>query len=104
MQNKIFLLMLFSFLIGCSAPSQKKSRTLDIKPIMDEGQVLGLVLGKLNQKYPDTFYRCHPFKAVYSKGVWSVSGTALQNEDFSGTPEAKVDDKTGEILYLFHSR
>lgn len=68
-----------------------------------ELQVLAIAEPELRARFPETFDAHKPYHAEYSNGLWWVHGT-LPKDTCGGTPEARVRDKDGKIVELYHTQ
>jgi hypothetical protein len=74
------------------------------EPRLTEAQVLQIAEKALKAKMaPEYVDRYKPYHAELRDGVWNVSGT-LPGGGPGGTPEARVRDRDGEVLEVFHGQ
>ena len=94
------LVVFLAAAIGCSNenPPPKK------EPRLTEAQVLPIAERALKAKMPPEYVdKYKPYRAELRDGIWNVFGT-LPGGGVGGTPEAKVRDRDGEVLEVFHSQ
>ncbi len=79
-------------LAGCATTGQ-----------LSEKQVLAIGEPVLKATFPETFDGNKPYHAVFTNGIWWIHGTLPLNT-LGGTPEALVDDRSGNILKIYHTQ
>jgi hypothetical protein len=73
-------------------------------PRLTEAEVLPIAEKALKAKMPPEHVdKYNPYRAELRDGIWNVFGT-LPGGGAGGTPEARVRDRDGAVLQVFHSQ
>jgi hypothetical protein len=98
MRSLAFVLLVFlAPVIGCNKGGPPPRQ-------LSEAQVLPIAERALKAKMPPEHVdKYKPYRAELRDGVWHVFGT-LPGGGPGGTPEARVRDRDGEVLQVFHSQ
>ena len=83
--------------IGCNNgnPPPRRLSEAEVVPIAERALKAAMPPGHVD-KYK-------PYRAEFQDGIWNVFGT-LPGGGAGGTPEARVRDRDGEVLQVFHSQ
>jgi hypothetical protein len=91
------LIVFLAPLVGCNKELPPPGR-------LSEAQVLPIAEKALKAKMPPEYVeKYQPYRAELREGIWHVFGT-LPGDTVGGTPEARVRDRDGEVLQVFHGQ
>jgi hypothetical protein len=92
-----FLIVFLAPVLGCNNTNPPPRR-------LSEAQVLPIAERALKATMPPEYVdKYKPYRAEFRDGIWHVFGT-LPDGGPGGTPEARVRDRDGEVLQVFHSQ
>src|ERR1035437_9180017 len=91
--SKLSMCLVVAVITGCSPSSR-----------LTEKQVLAVAEPAMKAKFPADFDANRPYHAeIIDGGAWWVQGTPPTNT-MGGTAEALVQEGSGKILYMWHTR
>ena len=91
--SKLSICLVVAVITGCSPSSR-----------LTEKQVLAVAEPAMKARFPADFDANRPYHAeIIDGGAWWVQGTPPTNT-MGGTAEALVQEGSGKILYIWHTR